>query len=398
MRVTNVRCHVLLDPAYDADATSSAQDTILVEVETDEGVTGVGETDLNAWVARALIEAPGTHTMDRGLRELLIGADPLGDPEALWERLYIGTAMTGRRGAGVHAIGALDTALWDIRGKAAGVPTWQLWGEAARPSLVPYASLQPEVSSYDAYRDSMVDWAGRAAGMGFTAVKAEATFSGPYAHMGLDEPDERIAELLGAVRAAVGPRVAILVDVQYAFDSPARALAAIADWAEHDIFFCETPLWPDDLDGYRELASRSPIRIAAGEWLSTRFEHLDLMDRGDAQVVQPDIGRVGGPTEALRVCRLAAERDRLVVPHSWKTGISAAVAAHLATVTPHMPFFEFLTPELSASALRRELVDSELVFEDGVLALPSRAGFGVEVDRDALERFAEAARRLESSR
>ena len=148
MRIVDLRTHVLLDPGYDVDATSSAQDTIVVEIETDDGLVGIGETDLNAWVARACIEAPGTHTMDQGLRSLLIGRDPR-DPEAIWDELYVRTAMTGRRGALVNAIGAIDIALWDLAGKAAGVPTWQLLGEQARTSLTPYASLQPEVSSLD---------------------------------------------------------------------------------------------------------------------------------------------------------------------------------------------------------------------------------------------------------
>src|SRR3954454_9393055 len=107
MRITDVRTHVLLDPAYDVGATSSAQDTIVVEVETDEGLVGIGETDLNAWIARACIESPGTHTMDIGLAETLVGMNPL-DPVAAWDRLYVGTAMTGRRGAAIHALGALD--------------------------------------------------------------------------------------------------------------------------------------------------------------------------------------------------------------------------------------------------------------------------------------------------
>ena len=134
VKITGIDCHVLLDPAYERDATSSNQDDIVVEVHTDEGISGIGETDLNAWVARACIEAPGTHTMDLGLAETLIGLDPL-DPVAIWDRLYVGTAMTGRRGALVHALGALDIALWDICGKAAGKPVWQLLGAPrARPS------------------------------------------------------------------------------------------------------------------------------------------------------------------------------------------------------------------------------------------------------------------------
>ena len=169
--------------------------------------------------------------MDRGLKALLLGRDPL-DPAALWEDLYVGTAMTGRRGALIHAIGALDIALWDICGKAAGVPCWRLWGRPARERLTPYASLQPEVSSFEAYVESMVAWGTRAAAMGFRAVKLEATFSGPYVHKGLVGPDERVTEVVAAVRGAVGPDVTILVDVQYAFDSVERALRVIESWAD----------------------------------------------------------------------------------------------------------------------------------------------------------------------
>jgi L-alanine-DL-glutamate epimerase-like enolase superfamily enzyme len=393
MRITDVRTHVLLDPAYDVGATSSAQDTVVVEIETDEGLIGIGETDLNAWIARACIEAPGTHTMDRGLKSMLLGRDPL-DPEAIWQELYVGTAMTGRRGALINAIGAIDIALWDIAGKAAGVPSWNLLGEQAHDSLTPYASLQPEVTSLDAYVSSMTAWATRARELGFTAAKLEATFDGPYAHKGLSGPDEWIVEVVRAVREAAGPEMTLMVDVQYAFDSVERALAAAEAIAPYDIFFLETPLWVDDLAGYAELARRSPVRIAQGEWLTTRFEFQALIEGGCVQVAQPDIGRVGGLTEARRVARMAADHDLLVVPHAWKTGISVAVAAHLAMVTPQMPFFEFLPAELCESRLRKELVQDELVYRDGKLGVPARPGLGFELNRDALEEFSEAARRI----
>jgi L-alanine-DL-glutamate epimerase-like enolase superfamily enzyme len=396
MRITDVRTHVLLDPGYDIDATSSAQDTIVVEVDTDDGITGVGETDLNAWIARACIEAPGTHTMDRGLRALLLGRDPR-DPRAIWRELYVGTAMTGRRGALVNAIGAIDIALWDICGQAAGVPTWQLLGERRGDDLTPYASLQPEVSSIDAYIASIADWARRARELGFTAAKLEATFDGPYAHKGLRGPDSWIVDVVRAAREAAGPEMTLMVDVQYAFDTVERALACAEAIAPFDIFFLETPLWVDDLAGYAELARRSPVRIAQGEWLTTHHEFAALLDAGGVHVVQPDIGRVGGLSEALVVTRMAADRGLLVVPHAWKTGISVAVAAHLAMVSPHMPYFEFLPAELCESRLRKELLrDDELRFADGRLTPPKRPGLGIELDRDALAAFAEAARRVES--
>ena len=392
MRITGVSCHVLLDPGFDRGATSSNQDDIVVEVHTDEGITGIGETDLNAWVARACIEAPGTHTMDLGLGQTLVGMDPL-DPVAVWDALYVGTAMTGRRGAVVHALGALDMALWDICGKAAGVPTWTLLGEAAHESFTPYASLLPNHgASWDAFSQALVDQAVWARKLGFRAAKLETLITGPYAHEGLDEPDTRIVEIIREVRRQVGDDFAIMVDVAYAWESARHALSIVETWAEYDVFFVETPLWADDLEGYAELAARSPIPIAAGEWLATRFEFLDLMDRGGVQIAQPDVGRVGGLTEARRVCDLAAERGKRIVPHGWKTGITIAATAHLAAVTPHMPFFEFVPQEVAESALRRELVDDELELVDGRLALPRKPGLGVELNRDALERFALAAR------
>jgi L-alanine-DL-glutamate epimerase-like enolase superfamily enzyme len=398
MKVTAVRCHVLLDPGFDVDATSSNQDTIVVEVQTDEGLVGIGETDLNAWIARACIEAPGTHTMDRGLGSMLIGMDPT-DPERCWDELYVGTAMTGRRGALVHALGAIDMALWDIAGKAAGVPVWQLLGEK-RPEgrLLPYASLLPNVGSdWDVFVDALAGQAIEAARRGFRAAKLELLTRGPYRHTGLDVPDDKLVDVIAAVRRAAGPEFAIMVDVAYGWDDWREALAVIETWAEHDVFFAETPLWSDDLGGYAELAKRSPVPIAAGEWLATRFEFEDYTRLGALHVLQPDVGRVGGLTEARRVTHLAAANALKVVPHGWKTGITVAATAHLAAVTPQLPFFEFVPPDVAESRLRRELVHDELSLDaDGTVGVPQRPGLGIELNGDALVEFGEAAARVQA--
>jgi L-alanine-DL-glutamate epimerase-like enolase superfamily enzyme len=387
MRITDVECHTLLVPNVRKDATSSAQDDIVVLVHTDEGITGIGETDLNPWIIKACIEAPGTHTMGLGLKEMLLGENPL-EPERIWEKLYTGSAMNGRRGAGICAIGALDMALWDICGKAAGKPCWQMLGRPAKNHIVPYASLQPNGDSLDEYKDSLVAWAVRARELGFRAGKMEVTLSGPYRHSGLSAPDDRMTDIVAACRAAVGPDFIMMVDVQYTWSDAQVALRTLRDWADLNVYFVETPLQIDDLAGYARLSEEAPMPIAAGEWQTTRFEFADLMDAGKVDVVQPDVGRVGGLTEALRVCDMAAQRNRLVVPHCWKTGIGIAATAHLAAVTPHCPLIEFLPAELCDSALRQELVEDELTIVGGILPLPQKPGLGIEVNRAALKRFA----------
>ena len=393
MKITGVDCHVLLDPEFDIGATSSAQDDLVVEIHTDEGISGVGETDVNPWIARECILAPGTHTMGQGLTEMLIGADPLY-VEDLWERLYTGSAMNGRRGAVINAIGAIDIALHDLRGKALGKPCHELLGETVRTAVAPYASLQPEVSGFDAYRDSLVEWAVDARRRGFRAAKAEVTLSGPYAHVGLREPYTRATEVIAAVRAAVGDDFVLMVDCQYAFPDADQCLAVIRAWQDFDLFFVETPLPSDDLAGYARLAREQPIPIAAGEWLTTRFEFAQLIREGRIRVAQPDIGRVGGLTEALRVSKMAQAEGVVVIPHLWKTGISIAAAVHLAAVTSNCPYIEYLPAELSESPLRRELLTIEPSMESGEIAVPTAPGLGIELNRDALARFAEAARRI----
>ncbi len=393
MRISGIDCHVLLDPAFDAGATSSAQDDLVVEIHTDAGITGIGETDVNPWIARACIEAPGTHTMGLGLAEMLLGSDP-SEIREIWDRLYEGSAMNGRRGALICALGALDMALHDLRGKTLDTPCHGVLGTACRDTITPYASLQPDVSSFDLYLQTMVEWAVTAKELGFSAAKLEITPSGPYAHKGLRASGERMGEAVAAVRNSVGDDFVLMVDVQYAFPDLDACLRAIRGWDRYNLSFIEAPLPADDLDGYARLSSKQGIPVAAGEWLTTRHEFVDLMDRGRVAVVQPDIGRVGGLTEALRVCELARERGVQVVPHIWKTGISIAAAAHLAALTPHCPFIEFLPARLCGSALRKRLVKEELRMENGSIPLPRKPGLGVELNRGALAQFKAAAERL----
>jgi L-alanine-DL-glutamate epimerase-like enolase superfamily enzyme len=388
MKITRIESYVLLDPGFDREACSSAQDDIVVLVHTDEGITGIGEVDTNPWVAQAMIHARVTHVLGLGLEEMLLGEDPL-QPEALWDKLYTGSLMTGRRGLGICAMGALDMALWDIKGKALNQPCWKLLGGARKPHITPYASLLPTGRTVADYRNSLAAKAREAVRLGFTAGKMEVCVNGPYAHNGLDAPDSAIVEIVAACREAAGPGFVMMVDVCYCWTNARQALRVLQQLEPYGLFFLETPLQLDDLDGYAFLHEHSPIRIAAGELQNGRHEFLDLMDRGKVDVAQPDVGRVGGLTEARRVCDLAADRGRLVVPHCWKTGIGIAATAHLSAIAAHCPYIEFLPAPLSEAPLRRKLVIEELqITADGRIPLPQRAGLGIELNWDAVKKYA----------
>jgi len=386
MKITDVETYVLLADNYDPNLTSSAQDTCLVIIKTDEGIEGYGECDTSPWVAKAFIESPGTHTMDQCVKDILIGSDPLKIDD-LWSKIYVGTAMTGRRGAGVNAISAVDMALWDIMGKYENKPVFELMGGKKQDEVIPYASLQPVGHSFQEYKDSLVEWATKAKDLGFRAVKSEVTLNGPYAHSGLNENDDKTTEVVAAVRKALGPDIKLMIDVQYRWLNADEALPVVKDWEEFDIYFLETPIWTDDIKGYARMHDEAPMKIAAGEWLSTRYEFEDLIINGKIDVAQPDVGRCGGLTEAMKIAKFSQEHKRIIVPHCWKTSVSISATAHFAFNTPNCAFIEYLPPQLCVEILRKELATEGFEYIDGRILPPTKPGLGIKLNRNAIKKY-----------
>ena len=386
MKITDVETYVLLADNYDPNLTSSAQDTCLVIIKTDEGIEGYGECDTSPWVAKAFIESPGTHTMDQCVKDILIGSDPLKIDD-LWSKIYVGTAMTGRRGAGVNAISAVDMALWDIMGKYENKPVFELMGGKKQDEVIPYASLQPVGHSFQEYKDSLVEWATKAKDLGFRAVKSEVTLNGPYAHSGLNENDDKATEVVAAVRKALGPDIKLMIDVQYRWLNADEALPVVKDWEEFDIYFLETPIWTDDIKGYARMHDEAPMKIAAGEWLSTRYEFEDLIINGKIDVAQPDVGRCGGLTEAMKIAKFSQEHKRIIVPHCWKTSVSISATAHFAFNTPNCAFIEYLPPQLCVEILRKELATEGFEYINGRILPPTKPGLGIELNRNAIKKY-----------
>ena len=237
------------------------------------------------------------------------------------------------------------------------------------------------------YRESLVEKTLAAKALGFRAAKLEVCVNGPYSHNGLQESDDAIVEIVADCRNAVGPDMVLMVDVAYAWPDARTALGVLKRLAPYNLDFVETPIDIDDLEGHAFLHAHSPIPIAAGEWQNTHFEFLDLADRGLVDVLQPDVGRVGGFTEARKVCRIAAERGRRVVPHCWKSGIGIAASAHLAAAFECCSYIEYLPIELAESPLRRELLAEDINVVNGQIVLPETPGLGIRLNRDILEKF-----------
>ena len=397
MRVERVTCDVLMAPQCDIYSCDTSQDNAVVRVWGADGQVGIGEVESNPWVIRSLINSPSSNAYSRGLGELLVGEDA-ADPRQVWDNLYRQSILVGRRGAGICAIGALDMAVWDLCGKASEAPVWKLLdGGRAQDSVVPYASLLPTGRNLAEYREDLlakVEWAVTS---GFRAAKLEILIRGPFAQYGMHESNDAIVEIVGTARAIVGPAFDLMVDVGYCWEDWREAAAVLERCERYEPYFIETPLQPDDLGAYARLAGVTEIPVAAGELLQTRFEFEELMDRGHVDIVQPDIGRVGGITEAFRVSRLAEERGKRVVPHCWRSAIGIAASAQIAAVSSNCPYIEYLPAGVAESALRRELVANEPALERGVMAIPDAPGLGVTLNARAFERFKAAAQRTESA-
>lgn len=369
MRIESVDVIVLM-PESVANVADSSQDAVLIRVRTDDGIDGYGEVDASPSVVRAIVEAPRSHALTAGLRELLVGQDPR-DIEAIWSRLYTGTMFFGRRGAAVMAMSGVDLALHDVVGKAYGVPAYQLLGGARRTSVKAYAStLMPDTPQEAA------DHAESLMAKGFRALK--------FGWGPLGRDDALDVALVAAIRDRVGPEVDLMIDIGHGWRNVVRATRQARRLAEFGLRWIEEPLPPDDLEGYRRLRDRSEVPIACGEESTTRYEFHQLFATGAVDIAQPDVARCGGLTEAKRIAMLADLYGVTVVPHAWSTGIVSTASAHLCAVLEQAEFVEYC---VRPTELNTGLVATPLEVRDGVAHLSDRPGLGIEIDHELVRRY-----------
>jgi L-alanine-DL-glutamate epimerase-like enolase superfamily enzyme len=371
VRITEVETLYLRLPQVEAKE-SGVQDALIVRVHTDDGIVGIGEVDSAPAVVHAIVHAPFSHSLACGLRELLLGEDPL-ERERLWRKLYAGSYYFGRRSAVIHALSGIDLALWDIAGKFFGVPVHRLLGATYRDRVRAYASVL-----FPATPEATKEKAEQLRAMGWTAMK--------FGWGGFGKDEHTDLALVRALRDGADEQCAVMVDVGMRWDVP-TALKMTQRLAEFHLVWLEEPLPADHLEGYATLTRYSPVRIAAGEEATTRYEFRDLIERGGINVAQPDLSRCGGLTEAWRIAVLAEMQGRWVVPHSFSTGILLAASLHFVAALPPewAPFVEF---PMEPSPLVTELVEPPIGLQpDGTVKVPEGVGWGVTLNEQTLERF-----------
>jgi L-alanine-DL-glutamate epimerase-like enolase superfamily enzyme len=369
MRITDVEPIVLRLPNVDTTRADGTQDTFLVRIRTDEGLTGIGEADSSPYVVRTIVEMPSSHAIARGLRELLVGEDPL-QIDRLWHRLHRGSSYYGRSGPALHAISAIDVALWDIAGKAAGRPVHELLGGASAKAVKVYASeVMPETPA------EVTAIAERAVAAGYGAVKFG------WGPLGRDLAYDEL--LIRTAREALGPDRDLMIDGGQVY-TVKRAAELLRRVEDARLYWFEEPFAPDDYESYRRLSDRAGTRIAAGEADTTIGPFRALVEHGQVDVLQPDLARCGGFTVARQIGELARERGVEVVPHCFKSGVLVTVSLQFACTLDRPTYSEYSVAE---SPLAGGLLAETLTFREGMLAVPGGPGLGIELDEGLVERL-----------
>ncbi|MCA9013598.1 MAG: mandelate racemase/muconate lactonizing enzyme family protein, partial [Planctomycetaceae bacterium] len=243
--------------------------------------------------------------------------------------------------------------------------------------VVPYCTLVSDVWGGESMFSQQVSRAETLAALGYRAFKVEPMMSTP----------RDVIELAKRCRKAIGDELTLMVDVGYLFNDVPTAVRVCRELESLDIYFFETPFPVDTPEPYAKLAAKTSIPLAMGEHGVTRWEFLDMMDRGGVSVVQPYMTTCGGLTEAKRIVDLAVPRGAMVCPGNWSTQILGAAAVHLAAYSPVTPFIEFAPAEVFSSPLRQELQTAGFPVKNGVIQLPEETGIGYQLPSEIVERF-----------
>jgi D-galactarolactone cycloisomerase len=369
MKITDVRTIALSGATHDhgwpGGTDPDEQKNTLLEVKTDEGLTGIG----SCYTSRALVEASL-----QLLYPMLIGETGL-EAERVAEKLRQMTFWQGRGGAVEHTISGIDIALWDLQGQALGQPVSRLLGGNYRDRIKPYASILFE--DPPVLRDKLLVQTAR----GFRAIKMGWRPFGRVSRK-LDEL------LIKTARETVGEDVELMVDAggseQFWPHGVSWARETAKMLGDYGVVWFEEALRPDDVTGFKELRQTSPVLVATGEVLTRRQAFQPFLVERAVDVIQPDVTKCGGLSEGRRIGWMAQDHGVLLVPHGWNTGIGVAADLALTAALPVARWIEYQT----GVPYIEEILDPPFKLDDeGMLRVPTGPGLGVKLNWDAVGRY-----------
>jgi L-alanine-DL-glutamate epimerase-like enolase superfamily enzyme len=363
MKITDVEALVLRVGEIDTSRADGTQDAFIVRVHTDEGLVGVGEGDTSPYVAREIVNMPSSHSLARGLREVLIGQDPLR-VRPLWDEMFASSYHYGRDGAALHAMSAIDMALWDLVGKSSGLSVAQLLGGQTSSEIEIYASeVMPQTPA------EVTALATRVVDEGFGALKLGW---GPLgADVGLD------VDLTAAARSVLGPDRKLMIDGGMAYSlRSAREFCRRVE--TQNIFWFEEPFEADDMLSYERLTGSVGVRIACGEAHSNTRTFRQLIEAGVA-ILQPDLGRCGGMTSGRDIAAMVREysASAVVIPHCFSTDVLLAATIQFVSTLPGERLIEY---PVTQSKRLGSLLSSPFTPHNGLLRVPDGPGLGITLD------------------
>ena len=380
MKITQVRAHVLRSaleqPFSFSQGWVSSRGATLVEVQTDDGITGWGEALCQGLQPPEIAAA----AIDHALKHLVVGEDPL-QPEVLWHRMYHYTRDYGQKGAVVGAISGIDIALWDICGKARNAPVAKLLGGAFRTRVEAYATGFYRIKGHGEAPRLAQEFETHCAN-GFRALKIK---------LGFGIADD-LAVMKAIWEASKGKEVMIDVNHAYSVTDAIRLGRELEDMGWR-LRWYEEPVVQEDLDGYAEVRRALATPIAGGENEYTLFGFKQLLEKRAIDIAQPDICLAGGFTGCRHIVALAHAHGVQVNPHVWASAVGQAASLQLIASIPvanHALFPKDILLEFDTSShpFRNELTDMPLRQKQGWVEIPQKPGLGIDVNRKILEKYA----------
>ncbi|NQX56442.1 mandelate racemase/muconate lactonizing enzyme family protein [Pedobacter panaciterrae] len=384
MKITNVeafwlRCPIPKEKQHFSDyGLLTNFDMTLVVITTEDGLQGFGEA--KAAVGSSGVCASIVSCIENELKPILIGKDAK-NINRIWEEMYNGTrdhyALTrgrrfpilGRRGLTVSAMSGIDTALWDLKGKALGVSVMDLLGGACRDQMPAYASGGwADAENIGAQLNGYV-------AKGFNAVKMRVGI--------MDQTVQNSIDRVKAARKALGPNIKLMADAHGTFSVP-EAKQFCRGVEDCNLYWFEEPISPDNRHGTAEVRASTAIPIAAGESEYTSFDIRDLLEVRALDVIQPDAAIIGGISETMRVGHLASVNQLELAPHCWGSAFSFMAGLNVAFASQAATIIEF---SLGGNPMMYELVKEQIEVKDGVIGAPTAPGLGLTPNWDFVKEF-----------